>query len=178
MARGIDFEDGSGGTAYTTEEAIDAAGGAMRSSTTVAVVFSDASDTITPHVIPGSLGTDALSFDPATQTELDTVAARQTINTQTGSIYTLVLTDAGKIIEMTTTTVNTVVIPTNASVAFSTGTRIDIARIGGQVTIGTNSTVVTIRSARSYLKLASQYSVATVYKRDTDEWVLGGDLTT
>lgn len=112
-------------------------------------------------------------------TGIDPSSVRQQITVCTTSNYILVLTDRGKIVEMTTATVNTVVIPTNTDVAFPTGTRVDIAQIGGSslTTIGTNSTVVTVNSARSALTLASQYSIATIYKRGTDEWVLGGDIT-
>jgi hypothetical protein len=71
----------------------------------------------------------------------------------------------------------TLTIPTNASVAFPTGTRIDLLQYGaGQVTIG--GAGVTIRSSGSKLKLAGQYSGATLWKKGTNEWVLIGDIAT
>jgi hypothetical protein len=53
------------------EAAQDAVGGIVQSSTTITAVYTDAGPSIVLHVTPGSLGTGALSFDPATQTELD-----------------------------------------------------------------------------------------------------------
>jgi hypothetical protein len=102
---------------------------------------------------------------------------QQGINTQTAS-YQLVLTDAGKIIEMNVGTGNTLTIPPNSTAAFATGVRIDIVQIGaGQTTIAAGAGV-TIRSGGSKLKITGQYSAASLYKRGTDEWVLAGDITT
>lgn len=98
------------------------------------------------------------------------------INTQTGTAYTLVLADKGKIVEMNNAGANTLTIPANASVAFPVNSRIDLSQFGaGQTTIAADAGV-TIRSAGGKLKLTGQYSGATLYKRGTDEWVLVGDL--
>lgn len=97
-------------------------------------------------------------------------------NAQTGSSYTLVLADAGKMVTLSNAASITLTIPTNATVAFPLNTRIDIAQYGaGQVTVG--GAGVTIRSSGSRLKLASQYSAATLWKKGTDEWILMGDIT-
>lgn len=97
-------------------------------------------------------------------------------NAQTGTTYTLVLTDAGKMVTLSNAAAITLTIPTNASVAFPTNTRIDLAQFGaGQVTVG--GAGVTIRSSGSKLKLAGQYSGATLWKKGTDEWLLVGDIT-
>jgi hypothetical protein len=98
-------------------------------------------------------------------------------NAQTGTTYTLALTDAGKMVTLSNASAITLTIPTNASVAFPVDTRIDILQYGaGQVTVG--GAGVTIRSSGSKLKLTGQYSGATLWKKDTDEWVLIGDITT
>jgi hypothetical protein len=99
------------------------------------------------------------------------------INTQTSS-YTLILGDAGQVIEMNVASGNNLTVPLNSSVAFPVKTRIDITQIGaGQTTIVATGGV-TIRQRESKLKLAGQYAGASLYKRATDEWVLFGDLTT
>jgi hypothetical protein len=99
------------------------------------------------------------------------------LNSQTGTTYTLVLTDAGKFVRLTNAAAITLTIPTNASVAFPINTRIDIGQGGaGQVTVGGGG--VTIRSSGSKLKLAGIYSGATLIKVDTDEWWLIGDIVT
>jgi hypothetical protein len=99
------------------------------------------------------------------------------INTQTAS-YTLVLADASKMVEINNASANNLTVPQNSSVAFPLNTVIDIAQIGaGQTTIVAD-TNVTIRSSGGKLKLTGQYSVGTLYKRATNEWVLAGDIAT
>jgi hypothetical protein len=98
-------------------------------------------------------------------------------NAQTGTAYILALSDAGKLVTFNNAAAITLTIPTNAIVAFPTGTRIDLLQYGaGQVTVG--GAGVTIRSSGSKLKLAGQYSGATLWKKGTNEWVLIGDIAT
>lgn len=98
-------------------------------------------------------------------------------NPQSAS-YTLVLSDAGKLVSVANAGANTLTIPPNADVAFPINTRVDIGQYGaGQTTI-TAGSGVTIRSAGGALKLNSQYSGATLQKIGTNEWWAFGDLTT
>lgn len=112
-----------------------------------------------------------------------TLAAEQTgvrtgLNSQSGASYTAVIGDAGKVVEFTNAGGATFTIPTNASVAFSTGTWIDIIQYGaGQITVA-GDVGVTVRSADSKVKTRAQYSGATLVKRGTDEWILFGDIST
>ena len=95
-------------------------------------------------------------------------------NAQTGTTYTLVLTDAAKVVSLTNASAITLTIPTNAAVAFPTGTQILLYQGGaGQVTVG--GAGVTIRSQGSKLKLFGQYAVGGLLKVGTDEWVLFGN---
>ena len=104
------------------------------------------------------------------------VATKSTINTQTGTTYTLVLADAGKLITLNNASPITLTVPTNATVAFATGTRIDLAQLGaGQVTVA--GAGITFYSKGSKLKITGQYSAATLIKIATDTWVLIGDLS-
>ena len=97
------------------------------------------------------------------------------LNAQTGTSYTLVLTDVAKVISLTNAAAITLTVPTNASVAFPVGTQILLYQGGaGQVTISSSAT---IRSQGSKLKLTGQYAVAGLIKIDTDEWVAFGNLT-
>jgi hypothetical protein len=90
--------------------------------------------------------------------------------------YTLALSDAGKVVEFTGGSATTATIPANATIAFPVGTVINLCQYGaGQVTVAAAGGV-TIRS-RNGLKLAGQYSEATLRKRGTNEWVLSGDVT-
>jgi len=99
-----------------------------------------------------------------------------TTNAQTIS-YTLVLADAGKVVEMGSASAITLTIPTNASVAFPTGTKIDVLRTGaGEVTIA--GAGVTINSEGSKLRINAQWQAVTLIKRATDTWVVVGALKT
>lgn len=95
-------------------------------------------------------------------------------NQQTDS-YTLVIGDAGKMIEMGKGTSQTLTIPANGTVAFPVGTVIEIVQTGaGQVTVAITSDTL---NAPNGAKLAKQWSRASLYKQAATVWVLGGDTT-
>lgn len=100
-------------------------------------------------------------------------------NARTAS-YTLVLADKDKVVEVSNASANTVTIPTNASVAYPTGTQINILQTGaGQTTIsGTSGVTVNSTGATAASpKLRAQWSSATAIKRGTDSWVVIGDIS-
>lgn len=98
-----------------------------------------------------------------------------TANLQTGTTYTLVLTDAGKVVEMNNASSNVLTVPPNASVAFPTGTVLEIGQYGaGQTTVAAG-VGVTIRTPATLI-LRTQYSTVTLRKRGTNEWWLSGDV--
>lgn len=113
-----------------------------------------------------------------TAAELDAVAtAMIAINAQTGTTYTTVLTDDGKLVTCDNASAIALTIPPNSSVAYGIGTQINIMQLGaGQVTI-TAGAGVTLRSAGSKLKTNAQYAVATCCKIATDTWVVVGNLS-
>jgi hypothetical protein len=97
------------------------------------------------------------------------------INQQAGA-YTTVLTDRDKLVEVSSGSGVTVTIPANASVAYPVGTSIDILQTGsGQVTIA-GAGGVTV-NATPGLKLRTQWSSATLFKRAENTWVVFGDLS-
>jgi hypothetical protein len=97
-------------------------------------------------------------------------------NRQTAS-YTLALGDSNDLVEMNVATANNLTVPLNSSVTFPIGTKIDIAQYGAGQTTVVATGGVTVRSAGGALKLAVQYSGATLVKIGTDEWYLFGDIT-
>lgn len=102
-------------------------------------------------------------------------ALRVIANLQTAN-YTLMLTDAGKVVEMLVGTTNTVTVPPNATVAFPIGTVIEIYQAGlGSTTILADSGVI-VRERENKRRLAGQYATAALRKRGVDEWVLAGDV--
>jgi hypothetical protein len=97
-----------------------------------------------------------------------------TLNAQTGTTYTLVLTDAHKLVTLSNASAITLTVPTNSSVAFEIGDQVNLLQLGaGQVTV--SGAGVTFRSEGTKLKLKGQYAMATLVKIGTDEWVLLGN---
>ena len=97
------------------------------------------------------------------------------VNAQTAS-YTLVLTDAGKIVRVTNASAVNVTIPPNSSVAFETGDSIIVSQSGaGQVTFVAGAGV-TINSFDTKIKTVGQHAKAVLIKVDTNTWELGGEI--
>jgi hypothetical protein len=95
------------------------------------------------------------------------------INSQSAS-YTLVLSDAGKMVEISNASANTLTVPADSTSNFPIGTQISILQTGtGQTTV-TNAVGVTINGTPG-LKLRTQWSIATLIKRAANNWVLLGD---
>jgi len=107
----------------------------------------------------------------------DLALAMVSLNAQTGTSYTLVAGDDGKLVTCDNAAAITLTVPANSSVAFGIGTQVNIMQLGaGQVTI-TAGGGVTLRSAGSKLKTNAQYAVATCCKIATDTWVVVGNLS-
>lgn len=93
----------------------------------------------------------------------------------TGTSYTLALEDALRDLEFNNSSAITVTIPANSNVALPVGTVIPITQTGvGQVSVQGASGVTLDGTGTS---LASQWSGAVLKKRDTDSWLIQGDLT-
>lgn len=97
------------------------------------------------------------------------------VNAQTGTSYTLVLTDAGKQVTMTNAAASTLTVPPNSSVAFDVGVEITIIQLGAGAVTLTAGAGVTINSLATSFAM-SQYQVATLVKQATNTWIanLGG----
>lgn len=99
-----------------------------------------------------------------------TMATKVTINDQTGTTYTLVLTDAGKYIRCENANAITVTVPKNSVVAFETGTVITIEQKGaGTVTVAPVDVDVTL-NAYDGLSTYGQYAGLQLVKVDTNVW--------
>ena len=127
----------------------------------------------------GTGGTDAATartaLGAASQAALTSAVNTMAASTKTAS-YTLALVDAGTVVEMNVAAANTVTVPPNSSVAFPTGTVVEVNQIGtGQTTIVAGAGV-TLR-ASSTLVLRAQWASVSLRKRATDEWVVQGDTT-
>ena len=107
------------------------------------------------------------------------IAALQ-INAQTGTTYTLALTDAAKVVTLTNAASITCSINTDAAVNFAIGTQIIIYQGGaGQITVSATTPATTnIRAQGSKIKSNGQYSVVCVMKMAANEWVVFGNTAT
>jgi len=97
-------------------------------------------------------------------------------NAQSGTSYTTVLSDAGKLVELNNASAITLTVPPSSSVAYSTGSQIQLLQTGvGQVTVVGGSGVTV--NATPGLKLRAQWSSAALIYRGSNTWVLVGDVT-
>ena len=98
------------------------------------------------------------------------------INAQTGTTYTFVLGDAGKLVTSSNASAQTLTVPPNSSVAYTVGTQILVTQVGaGRLTLAEGSGV-TINSGDSMKSLSDQYCLASLIKTATDTWLLVGNL--
>ena len=100
-------------------------------------------------------------------------SAVQTINTQSGTAYTLASSDAGQLVNMTNATGSIVTVPADSSSYFSIGQRLDI----GQYSVG--SVIITaaagvVLHTTDFPLLNSQYSIGTLIKIGANEWTWSG----
>jgi hypothetical protein len=109
--------------------------------------------------------------------ELDAMAtAMVAINAQTGTTYTTVLADDGKLVTCDNASPIALTIPPNGTIAYGIGTQINVMQLGAGVVTITAGAGVTLRSAGTKLKTNGQYAVATCCKIATDTWVVIGNL--
>ena len=135
-----------------------------------------------------ALQVDNVNIDANTITSTDTNGALtldangtgavnviRTINAQTGTTYTLVLADAGKIVTSSNASAQTITIPPNSSVAYPVGTQIEIYQLGAGATSVTAGSGVTLNGVSTGTgALNAQYSAVSCFKIATDTWLMAG----
>jgi len=114
-------------------------------------------------------------FTDGTQAK-EGVPSRTPIINKTDSYTLSSLTERDSLVEVAKSTATTITIPAESSVNYPVGTSIDVLQTStGQVTIA-GAAGVTV-NATPGLKLRTQWSSATLFKRAADTWVVYGDLT-
>ena len=135
----------------------------------------------------GTSGTVTVSIDTAVTADLTTAQTltnksltnpviTQTINAQTGTTYTLVLSDANKLVQLNNASAITLTLPPSV---FSIGQSVDVYQRGaGQVTFaqGAGVTIRSTGATSTAPKLRVQYSAATVICIGVSEFLVVGDL--
>lgn len=123
-----------------------------------------------------SYATTSYVSNPANIPALDSTKVPViSINSQSSS-YNLIASDAGKTIYLNNSLTATVTVPTDASVPFATGTKIDVVQAGtAQVTISPASGV-TINSEGSKNKILAQWCAVSLIKTGINTWLMIGAL--
>lgn len=100
------------------------------------------------------------------------------INVQTGTSYTLVLDDAGKLVTCENGSNILLTIPANTSVAFPVGTQIRVSQLGaGVLTVKGATGVIVNGTSGGTEDLAGQYSDAFLTKLAENTWLVTGSLS-
>ena len=143
---------------------------------TTAFVMTEVGDYLTTATASSTYAPLASPTFTGTATAGGINAPIHSVNTQTGTSYTLVLGDANGLVDTDNASANTVTVPPNSSVTFPVGTQVLVVQQGaGQTTIVAGSGV-SLR-AKDGLKLAGgSYAGATLVKRATDDWYVIGSL--
>jgi len=153
------------GTAAVTALAVGTNGQVLVGSTGADPVFATVASADNSIEVTGGAGTIDLSAT-------GTVA----INAQTGTTYTLVIGDAGKLVTLDNAAAIAMTVPPNSSVAFDTGTTIIFAQKGAGTVTFTEGSGVTIESRDAAFDTVGQFSMASLVKIGTDTWYLSGDV--
>ena len=134
-----------------------------------------------PDATTTLVGTD--TTDTLTNKTLTAPAINRSVNAQTGTTYTTVLADNGKIVTLNNSSAITVSIPTNASVPYAIGAEINFAWITGAgqptiqaVTSGT-TTILSTGTTSTAPKLRVVNSFCSAVKIATDIWLVTGDIS-
>ena len=101
------------------------------------------------------------------------------INTQTGTTYTTVIADNGRLITLNNASAIALTIPLNSVVAYPVGAQLNLAQYGsGQVTIAGSIgvTVVSTGATAATPNLRAQYSTATAVQTSVNNWLVMGDI--
>lgn len=133
--------------------------------------------TVTGATISNSTVTGStINYNLNTITNLPAANLDLTLNDQTGTAYTLALTDKNKLVTLDNAATGTVTIPLNSSVAFPTGSQIHMVQKGTGSFSVTGASGVTV-NATPGLNFRAQWSAATAIKIATNTWILLGDLS-
>jgi hypothetical protein len=102
------------------------------------------------------------------------------VNAQTGTTYTLALTDDAKLITLSNALAIVVTVPTNASIALPVGAQITLAQIGaGQASIvgAGGVTIVSTGAVAAVPLFRAQYSCVSLIQYAANTWIVAGDIS-
>lgn len=98
-------------------------------------------------------------------------------NLQTGTSYTLALSDNGKIVSMNNGSANTLTIPANATVAFPVGATVNVVMRGtGATTIQAAGGVSLNGVSAGGGAIQTQFQGVSLYQETANSWIASGDI--
>jgi hypothetical protein len=123
----------------------------------------------------GPTGADSLVAGPTGPTGADgSWSSTQVVNTQTGTSYTILSSDLGKMVTLNNTA-NPLNVTVGTSLGFTAGQSVEFLNLNtGVVTFVAGGATL---NGTPGLKLRARYSAATLYCVGTNNYVLIGDLT-
>jgi hypothetical protein len=112
---------------------------------------------------------------------IDTSFAGVSVNAQTGTTYTAVLADGlNKVVTMDNASANDFKIPTDASVAFPTGTVLNVYQKGAGITtisaVTSGTTTIASAGATGTAPVLARYKAASCIKIAANSWVVVGGI--
>jgi hypothetical protein len=139
----------------------------------------------------GSSGAVTLSINTAVTADLTTAQTLTNktltsplinlgVNPQTGTSYTTVLADNGKLVTLSNTSPITVTIPPFTSVAYPVGAQLNFSGLNTGTTTfaqGAGVTIVSTGATASAPALRARYSSATAICISQDNWLIAGDMS-
>ena len=160
-ARGIKWATPATGSVTSITAGTGLSGGTITTTGTIAIDSTVATLT----------GTQTLTNKTLTSPTINTPKTTIGFNAQTGTTYSLVLTDQDKLVTLSNASAITVTVPNGI---FSTGQSVNLQQLGaGQVTVASDGTTVITGTGT---KLRTQYSAATLICTSSNNFTLIGDI--
>ena len=163
--KGIKWATPATGSVTSVTAGTGLSGGTITTTGTIAIDTATTVDKTTAQTLTNKTLTDPV--------------VTESVNAQTGTTYTPVLTDSAKMVTLSNASAITVTIPPNSSVAYAAGSKIDfIAKGAGQVSFaqGSGVTIRSVGATATAPKLRVQYSAATAWYEGSDVWYIVGDI--
>jgi hypothetical protein len=154
-------------------------GGGTSGSVTLAIDSTVATLTGTQTLTNKTLTAPTVTNGTFTTPTLTSPLINVGINAQTGTTYTTVLADNGKLITQTNASPITTTIPPFSSVAYPVGAQLNFVQYGaGTVTFaqGVGVTISSTGAIATAPELRAQYSSATAICVAQDDWLIAGDI--
>jgi len=164
-AKGLKWATPATGSVTSITAGTGLSGGTITTTGTIAIDTATTVDKTTAQILSNKTLTDPI--------------VTESVNAQTGTTYTPVLTDAAKMVTLSNASAITVTLPPNSSVAYAAGSKIDFIQKGaGQVSFaqGAGVTIRSVGATATAPKLRVQYSAATCWYEGSDVWYIVGDI--